>query len=185
MIVQKYMPYQNIPNAPGKMTEEICKLGMRLFPFTLHSFELAMSMYDWMMASFTQMVIMKIFQYMGIEKMPFPLDQPSIATEIFESNWGTYILSNPDYMNSFMMEPASSVDEVKAQLDAVAPKLHEFSNVQNHLFAVVVQALLHTSPISMPRLFSGQVNIYQLGMDHFGIEFLKCPLNKGPTTEAL
>ena len=29
------------------------------------------------------------------------------------------------------------------------------------------------------------MDIYQLGLDHFGIEFLECPLNKGPVTQPL
>ncbi|CCM00564.1 uncharacterized protein FIBRA_02598 [Fibroporia radiculosa] len=185
MIAQKYVPYQNIPDAPGKTEEEIRELGTRLFPFTPYSFELAMSVYDWTTASFARIVFMKIFQYTAIPETPLPLDGPSIADSIWESNWGSYIPQSPDYMNSFMMKPASTLADVKAQLESVTPKLHEFSNVQNRLLAAAMQALPRTSLIAKPRLFSGQVDISQLGMERFGIEFLECPLNKGPVTESL
>ncbi|KAH0490140.1 hypothetical protein TgHK011_001621 [Trichoderma gracile] len=42
-----------------------------------------------------------------------------------------------------------------------------------------MEALPRTSIISKPRLFSGQVDMGQLGTERFGSEFLKCPLNDG------
>ena len=38
---------------------------------------------------------------------------------------------------------------------------------------------------SKPRLFSGQVDIYQFGLDRFGVELLECPLNKGPVADSM
>ncbi|PCH42815.1 hypothetical protein WOLCODRAFT_152871 [Wolfiporia cocos MD-104 SS10] len=64
------------------------------------------------------------------------------------------------------MEPATSVDEVKAQLRAVAPKLHELSNVRNRLPAAAVPA----SP-SRSTPLDGSLDA-----------FFECPLNKGPAT---
>ncbi|KAF7795299.1 hypothetical protein EIP86_006453 [Pleurotus ostreatoroseus] len=185
MRVKEYIPYQKIPDAPGKTMQEIEDLGKQLFPFSPHSFQLALSVYDWTTASFARMVFMEIFQYTSIAVTPFPLDQPSIATEIWESNWGSYVPSDAVYMNSFMMKPAASQQEVASQLASVAPQLHEFSNVQNRLFTAAVQSFPRTSVITKPHLFSGQVDIYQLGLDHFGIEFLECPLNAGPVTQSL
>lgn len=46
MIAQKYVPSQNIPDAPGKTVEEIKALGQRLFPFSPYSLQLAMCVYD-------------------------------------------------------------------------------------------------------------------------------------------
>ncbi len=185
MMVEKYVPYQNIPDAPGKTTEQIKQLGLQYFPFTPYSFELAMSVYDWTSASFTRMVLMKIFQYTASGQVPLPLDQDSIASAIWESDWMTYNPGNADYMNSFMMVPADSLQNVQAQLAEVAPQLQQFSDVENRLLAAAFQAMPRTSLIAMPQLFSGQVDIQQLGTEHFGIEFLQCPLNAGPVTEPL
>ena len=185
MILEKYVPYQNIPDAPGKTTEQIKKLGLQYFPFTPYSFELAMSVYDWTSASFTRMVLMKIFQYTASGQVPLPLDQDSIASAIWESDWMTYNPGNADYMNSFMMVPADSLQNVQAQLAKVALRLQQFSDVENRLLAAAFQAMPRTSLIAKPQLFSGQVDIQQLGTEHFGIEFLQCPLNAGPVTQPL
>lgn len=185
MITEKYIPYQDIPDAPGKTVEQIKQLGQQFFPFSPYSFQLAMCVYDWTTASFTRMVFMKIFQYTGVPPPPFPIDQPSIAMNIWGSNWGTYTPQNPYYMNSFMMIPASSEDNVVAQLSTVAPALQNLSEVENRVLSAAIQSLPRISFTSYPQLFSGQVDIYQLGISHFGIEFLQCPLNSGPVNEPL
>lgn len=180
MIAQKYVPYQDIPDAPGKSAAEIRALGLQLFPFTPYSFPLAMSIYDWTTASFTRLVLMKIFAYTAMGRSPPPLDQPGIAEAIWESNWNTYNPSNADYMRSFLMVPADSLQNVQTQLAAVADQLQRFADIENRLLAAGFQAMPRTSTVDQAQLFSGQVDIYQLGTEHFGIEFLQCPLNAGP-----
>lgn len=185
MMAQKYVPYQNIPDAPGKTVEEIRDLGQKLFPFSPFSFQLAMCVYDWTTASFTRLVFLKIFQYTGIPPEPFPIDKPSIAEEIWGSNWPPYTPQNADYMRSFLMTPVTTLEEVQTQLKDVSASLHNFSIVENRLLSAAMQALPRTSIFSHHRLFSGQVDIFQLGLDHFGIELLECPLNSGPENERL
>ncbi|KAI0970222.1 hypothetical protein F4678DRAFT_436158 [Xylaria arbuscula] len=180
MIEKRYIPYQNIPGAPGKTVEELTALGRRLFPFTTHSFQLALCVYDWTTASFARMVLLKIFEYTGIQQLPFPLDQESLAEQIWASDWGPYTPQDPDYMRSFMMKPAESLEDVKAQLGEVISDLHELSTVENRLLSAALQSLPRTSIFQCQNLFSGQVDICQLELDHFGIEFLECPLNDGP-----
>lgn len=180
------MPYQNIPESPGKSSDEIRALGERFFPFTPFSFQLAMCIYDWTTASFTRMVLLKIFEYTGVTSKPlFPLDRDSIAEQIWASNWSTYTPQDPDYMRSFLMEPAHSLDHVQSQLDRVGDRLHRLSDVQNRLLAAALQSMPRTSILSQPVLFSGQVDISQLDLEHFGIEFLECPANGGPIGETL
>ncbi|BCT67735.1 hypothetical protein [Nitrosospira sp. NRS527] len=181
MFNKKYVPYQNIPDAPGKTTQQIAALGQQYFPFTPWSFQLAMSVYDWTTASFTRMVLMKIFEYTGIGSPPYPLDLPSIATAIWESNWGTYNPQNVDYMHSFMMEPASCQQDVLRQLEANYTELQNFSAMENRLLTAAFQSMPRTGTGAIPQLFSWQVDIYQLGTEHFGIEFLQCPRNAGST----
>lgn len=137
------MPYQNIPDAPGKTVEEITALGQRLFPFTPHSFQLAMCVYDWTTASFTRMVFLKIFEYTGVGQAPFPIDQRSIAQLIWASAWKPYKPSDADFMHSFMhsfmMAPAASLQAAETQLAAVAPELHRFSAAENRLLFAALQ----------------------------------------------
>lgn len=185
MIEQKYVPYQNMPDAPGKPVEEIKALGKQYFPFTPFSFQLAMCIYDWTSASFARMVFLKVFEYTGIAPAPFPLDKKSLAQEIWESNYSTYTPQNVDYMRSFLMEPAQKLEEVSSQLIKVVDKLHKFSNVQNRLLAAAMESLPRTSVISKPQLFSGQVDVSQFGLERFGAEFLECPLNNGPVGDEL
>lgn len=130
-------------------------------------------------------MFLKIFQYTGIAQTPFPLDESSIDQQIYASNWKTYTPQNADYMNSFIMRPSTSLLDVETQLSQVAPKLHKLSDVENRLLSAAAQALPRTSFFSHPQLFSGQVDIYQLGLEHFGIEFLECPLNEGLVDQPL
>ena len=185
MIKDKYVPYQDIPG-PQKTVEEIKKLGEQFFPFTPHGFQLAMSVYDWTTASFARLVFLKVFEYTAMEPNPFyPLNKSEVANMIWLSNWPPYTPYNEYYMRSFLMVPAKSLDDVKRQLEAVQQKLHEFSNVQNRLISAAVSALPRTSVFSKSRLFSGQVDIYQFGLDRFGTGFLECPLNSGPVTDSM
>uniref|UniRef100_A0A0W0EYD8 Uncharacterized protein n=1 Tax=Moniliophthora roreri TaxID=221103 RepID=A0A0W0EYD8_MONRR len=49
LITSNYVPYQT---KPGKTDQEIRDSGLRLFPWTPHSYQLAMATYDWTTASF-------------------------------------------------------------------------------------------------------------------------------------
>ncbi len=183
MISQKIVPYQNIPDAPGKTDEEIRALGLQYFPFSPYSYEMAMAVYDWTTADFARFVFFRIFAYTGVEGQP--LDLPSIADAIWTSDWPPYVPSNADYMNSFMMVPANSYDEVYAQLLEVWPQLQTYNEAENRLAAAAFQSLPRTSILAKPQLFSGQVDISNLGTEHFAPEFLQFPGNAGPTSVPL
>lgn len=185
MITKGYVPYLDKRDGREMAAETIKALGLRLFPFSPYSFQLAMCVYDWTTASFARMVFMKIFEYTGMSVDPFPLDRDSIAQQIWASNWGPYTPRSESYMRSFLMKPADSLCGVRGQLEDVALALQNFSAVEHRLLSAAAQALPRTSIFEHPRLFSGQVDIQQLGRDHFGIEFLECPLNVGPVGEEL
>jgi hypothetical protein len=184
MIDERFIPYQNITDAPSRPIAEIKAMGRQLFPFTPHYFELAMCLYDWTTASFVRMVLFKIFQYTGVSSgiasRPHPLDRESIALSIWQSNFSAYTPQNADYMRAFMMEPADSLENLTAQLNAVMEQVYALNEIENRLLAAALEALPRTSIMSKPRLFSGQVDMGQLGMERFGVEFLECPLNEGP-----
>ncbi len=181
MIRDKYIPYQNPPDAPGKAEEELETLGRQFFPWTSYSTQLAKCVYDWTTASFIRLVFLKIFEYTDLPPEPLlPLDQNSIATKIWESSWSSYTPQDRDYMHSFMMRPADSLNEVKQQLNDVVRGLHRLSDVENRLLSMAIPSLPRVSATQRPTLYSGQVDIHQLGLEHFGIEFLECYLNRGP-----
>ncbi|KAI0737530.1 hypothetical protein C8Q80DRAFT_309288 [Daedaleopsis nitida] len=187
MIAQKYVPYPNVPEEPGKTDSEIRELGRRFFPWSPHSYELAMCVYDWTTASFMRMVLFKIFQYTSVPHAPppSPLDLSSISRMIWESNWDSYQPQNTAYMHSFMMHPASSQRDVDTQLARVFPELYRFSEVQNRLLSAAVHALPRTCTVARPYLFSGQVDIRQMGMSRFGAELREFPGNAGPVGRPL
>jgi hypothetical protein len=183
MMAEKIVPYQNIPDDPGKTTEELEKLGKQFFPYTPYNFQLAMSVYDWTTPDFARFDFFRIFIYTGVEGCP--LDKPSIANAIWTSSWPPFTPKNKDYMNSFMMTPASSLEDVSNQLDKVADKLYRFNEAELRLFKAAVTSMPRTSILAVPQLFSGQVAISNLGTQHFAPEFLQFPGNKGPLTRPL
>lgn len=184
MIGNKFVPYQNITDGYPKTLEEIRALGRQYFPFTPYSFELAMCIYDWTTASFARMTLFKIFQYTdidsGIASRPHPLDRESLSMKIWQSNFSVYTPNDADYMRTFLMEPARSLDHLKAQFDEVADQVYNFSEIENRLLAAAARSMPRTSLASKSQLFSGQVDLLPLTTEHFGVEFYECPLNSGP-----
>ena len=185
MMGKGHVPYPDTPGAPGKTGEEITELGKQLFPFSSDSLALAMVVYDWTTASFARMVFMKIFEYTSIPSQPFPLDKPSIAKAIWDSDWPPYVPSNESYMDSFLMRPSRSLEDVRVQLDSVAHQLHEFALAENRVLTTAALALPRTSVLAVPRLFSGQPDISNLTLSQFGAEFLEFPGNEGPVDQSL
>lgn len=183
MMYLKLVPYQDIPDSPGKTDAEIKALGLQYFPFTPFSYELAMSVYDWTTASFARFVFFKVFAYTYLQAQP--LDLASIATAIWSSDYPPYLPSNVNYMESFLMVPATSYDDVYGQLLNVCSQLQAYNDAENRLAATAFQCLPRTSVLAKPQLFSGQVDISNLGPEHFAPEFLQFPGNAGPTTVSL
>ncbi|KAL0065512.1 hypothetical protein AAF712_007422 [Marasmius tenuissimus] len=186
-IMNKYVPYPDhwrlAPNP--KDPEALRELGLRFFPWSPHSYQLATVVYDWTTASFTRMVFLKVFQYTSIRQTPPPLDLRSLAQMIWQTTWENYGPKYPAYMKSFMMEPAETQLEVESQLTKVHSELHEFSDVENRLLTAAVQSLPRTCVLAKPYLFSGQVDIQHMGMNRFGIEMLQFPGNEGPVGNTL
>ena len=178
MMDLKLVPYQNIPDAPGKTDAEIEHLGQLFFPFTEHKKQLAFSVYDWTTASFMRIVMFRFFVYTGIEGGP--LDLATIANVIWSSNWPPFTPQNKDYMHSFLMLPADSEAEVHQQLDQLHNRLQYFCNVQNRLLKACFYSFPRTSVYRVPHLYSGQPDISNLGLERFAAEFLEFPGNSGP-----
>jgi hypothetical protein len=188
MISSHVVPYgsNRLPDAPGKPFSVIRQLGEQFFPWTEDSFELAMAVYDWTTASFARVVFMKVFEYTSLRTTDggHPLDVASIADMIYASNWSTYTPTNATYMRSFLLQPASSLDNVTTQLtrnnNTLLTHIHDFSLAQNRLLSAALASLPRTTVLARPLLFSGQVDIAQFGTSRFGIEFREWPGNAGP-----
>ena len=183
MMNNSYIPYQNIPGEPGKTIEEIRKLGLQYFPYSANSFELAMSLYDWTTADFTRIDFMRFFTYTGVKNNP--LDMESIANGIWKANWPPYTPKNRDYMNSFMMVPANSLQDVQNQLKEKSSILYVNNISESNVINAALQSMPKKSCISIPKLYSGQVAISNLGSEHFATYFLELPANSDPSLPPL
>ena len=185
MMEIKLVPYQNIPDAPGKTDEEITEAGNLYFPFagSTDSRILSYCVYDWTSPSFFRMVLFKVFRYTSI--VGKPLDHPTIANLIWTSNWPPFTPQNEDFMHSLLMVPASSEEDVAEQLEQNHYELYAFNEAQNSLNTIAFYSMPRTSTHNIPQLFSGQPDISNLGLDRFAPEFLEFPGNAGPTTDPL
>ena len=183
MFKNKYIPYQNIPDEPGKSTDELKKLGLQYFPYSPSSFELAMSVYDWTTADFTRVDFMNIFTYTGVKNNPLDLD--SIANSIWSADWPPYTPQNKDYMNSFMMVPAKSLQDVQNQLKDKSQALYTNNISESNIIVAALQGMPRTSCIAKPQLFSGQVAISNLGTELFATYFTEMPANNDPSLPPL
>jgi hypothetical protein len=183
MMENLYIPYQNIPDEPGKTKEELIKLGLQYFPYSSSSFQLAMSVYDWTTADFTRIDFMQIFSYTGVQNTP--LDMDSIANGIWTANWPPYTPENKDYMNSFMMVPANSLEDVQSQLQLKAPSLFSHNEAEVAIIVAALQSMPRTSIMAIPKLYSGQVAIANLGTEHFASYYFELPANSDPSLPPL
>ncbi len=177
MMELKLVPYQNIPDSPGKSPEALEMLSKLYFPFTEHKKELTYSVYDWTSPSFMRMVLFKFFSFTDI--VDAPLSQSAIANVIWTSNWPPFTPRDKDYMNSFLMKPAESEENVCLQLSLLHKRLHAYCEAQNNLIRDAFYSLPRTSVYKVPQLFSGQPSIGNLGLDRFAAEFYEFPGNAG------
>lgn len=175
MMSDNYIPYQNIPDEPGKTTAQLKALGLQYFPYSSDSFELAMAVYDWTTADFTRIDFMRLFAYTGVPNAP--LDMNSIANSIWSANWPPYTPQNKDYMNSFMMVPADTLANVQAQLEAKAPALSSGVASESNVVSAAMRSMPRTTTQAKPKLYSGQVAIANLGPVHFATYFQELPAN--------
>ena len=186
MMANNLVPYAKTRDLSTKQADKIRALGKKFFPFSPHSFQLAMSVHDWTTASFSRLVLLKMFQYTGYTGQdPAPIDQHSIAKAIWTSSWDTYTAQDPDFMASFLMTPAWSLLEVEQQLSKVRTRLQRFAEIENRVLSAAMQSLPRTSIGSKPQLFSGQLDMSQLGTEDFGISLKEAPANKGPISKPL
>ena len=184
MIKEKYAPYQNIPDAPGRSDEEIHELGKKYFSWLPNdtSYAVAMSVYSWTSPDFTRIGYFNLFKYSGlnfggpIDSNKFDID--TIVEAIWSSNWGTFTPHNYIYMNSFMMKPAATKEDISNQLtNEKLVKLNKHNISQSNLISYALLTMPKTSIKLKDKLYSGQVDISNLGSSKFATYFNQLPAN--------
>jgi hypothetical protein len=78
------------------------------------------------------------------------------------------------------MVPAESETEVALQLKEKAPKLYSYVNAEINLITAGLQGLPRTCIKAVPKLYSGQVDIFQLSTSQLCAHYKELPANKGP-----
>ena len=183
MMSLKLVPYQNIPDDPGRSVEEIKKIGKHFFPYAPYSFELAMSVYDWTTPCFFRVDMYSFFVYTGVAGLPLDLD--SIAELIWTANWPPFTHENVDFMWSLMMKPAQTRDEVVSQLNAVHQQVRQFQLVEMNIIKQALWNLPRVSVQDVAVLYHGGPDISNMGMARFCAQFLELPGNVGPVSQPL
>jgi hypothetical protein len=178
MMEQKLIPYQKVPDDPGKTSHELKELGKQFFPKTACSFELAMAIYDWTTACFFRIDLFTDFVYSKLEGLP--IDQDSIANLIWSANWLPYTAHNQYFMMSLMMEPADSLERVQVQLEEQASKLIEYNRAEEEIISQAVMNLPRVLVAEKPILYHGGPDISMMTKDQFCAQFQELPANKGP-----
>ncbi len=183
MMDQKLIPYQKIPNEPGKTPEELRKLGKHFFPTVEYSFELAMAIYDWTTACFFRMNLFSFFVYTKVDGRP--IDRYSIAQLIWSANWLPYTAHNQYFMMSLKMKPADSLEDVKKQLVEHAPALMKYNQAEEEILTQAVMNLPRVLVAEVPVLYHGGPDISNLSKDQFCVQFEQLPGNQGPLSAPL
>ncbi len=183
MVEKKIIPYQKIPDDPGKTIEELQELGKQFFPTVDYSLELAMAVYDWTTACFFRIDLFSYFVYTKVEGLP--IDQKSIADLIWSANWLPYTAHNQYFMMSLMMKPADSLESVQTQLAEHAPKLIEYNQAEEELITQAVMNLPRALVAEKPTLYHGGPDISNMSKDEFCAQFQELPANIGPVGRPL
>lgn len=178
MMEKKLIPYQKIPDDPGKTLQELEELGKQFFPTTAYSFELAMAIYDWTTACFFRIDLFTYFVYTKMEGLP--IDQDSIANLIWSANWLPYTAHNQYFMMSLMMKPADSLEDVQIQLAKQAPNLIKYNQAEEEIITQAVMNLPRVLVAEKPVLYHGGPDISTMTTNQFSAQFQQLPLNVGP-----
>lgn len=176
-----YIPFRNDPNThktPAEIKKRLEELGKQYFPFTEYGYQLALSIYDWTTADFFRMDLFHLYCYTSITGTPRNINE--MAQGLASSDWGTYKITNVDFMNSFMLQPMTTLQEVLQGLADVNEKLGIYLNALARITLAAKYALPRVSLAETPMLYSGQVAIRNLTNDAMAAYFLECPLNAGP-----
>ena len=183
MMDRKIVPYQNPPSGMPKSIEELKVLGKDKYPGDPNGFYFAMCLYDWTSPDFIRFDEFNQMAYTSLAGQP--LDVDSLAASIWACNYPNCTAKDPDFMNMFLMKPATSKEDVRQQLEPVVKEVQNYAIAETTLQTNALIKLPKVSTIDYPLLYRGGMAISGNSLENFAPSFLEYPGNTGPTTEPL
>ncbi|GLO61970.1 hypothetical protein MACH09_24780 [Vibrio sp. MACH09] len=183
MMEHKIVPYQNPPSGTTKSIEQLQQLAEQYYPGDANGFNYAMCLYDWTSPSFIRMDAFNQFAYSGIADLPLDLD--SMAKTIWQCCYTDCTARDADFMNMFMMKPATSEQDVRQQLGTVADQVQQYALAETTLQINALIRLPKVSSSEYPQLYRGGMAISGNTLDNFAPSLVEFAGNAGPTSEPL
>lgn len=184
MIQLRIVPYQNPPSGTPKSDADLQALADHYFTGNIYGFDYAMALYDWTSSSFIRQDLFHQLQYTAMPGSP--LDLPTIARVIWNCNYPGYSAKDANFMNQFMMQPATSEADVLQQLIGVEAKLKPLAMAEMDVQVNALLALPAPTLADYPQLYRGAMPLsggYNTG--DFAPSLFEFPGNAGPTTTPL
>lgn len=183
MMNKKLVPYQNPPSGTTKSIEELKVLGAKNYPDDPNGFNYAMCLYDWTSPDFIRIDAFNQMVYSGVKGLPLDLD--SLAETIWACDYPSCTAKDADFMNMFMMKPATSEQDVRQQLESVATKVQQYAIAETTLQINALIKLPKVSSKTYPLLYRGGMAISGNTLKNFASSLLEYPGNSGPITKPL
>lgn len=179
MEARRLIPYQSVTGnqRPFSAVEPLAKqyFGSSLFARTL-----ALSIYDWTTADFFRLDIFHFYRYTALPGSPASDDD--IIKAISTTSWAPYTPADKVFMHSMMMDPISEPyqEGIAAQYPNIKQPLIQYLDALGRVTTAAMQSMPRTSVLSKPELYSGQVDVSNLGPEALATYFLQYPGNNGP-----
>jgi hypothetical protein len=183
MMEEKILPYQNPPTGTPKSVEEIAALGREKYPKDLNAFEFAMSLYDWTSADFIRVIGFNQMAYTGMPNLP--VDVASFAASIWACDYPNCTAKDANFMNMFLMKPATSEADVRQQLARVEKVVQRYAMAETILLVNALLKLPKVSTLDYPLLYRGGMDISGNTLDNVAPSFCEFPGNNGPLSAPL
>lgn len=179
------VPYKDAPPpAVPKTDAQIQALGDQYFPGNPYRFDLAMSLYDWTSSDFIRQDLFNQLQYTAVPG--HPLDLRTMARVIFGCSYPGYSYKDANFMNQFLMRPATSEQDIYDQLLTVYERIKPLAIAEMKVYENAVLALEPPRVDLYPQLYRGAMSMsggYNTG--DFSPSMFEFPGNAGPTDEPL
>lgn len=175
----RLIPYQSVTGnqRPFSAVEPLANQYLGFSPLAR---TLALSIYDWTTADFFRLDIFHFYRYTALPGSPASDDD--IINAISTTSWPPYTPADKFFMHSMMMGPVSEPYQagVTAQYPNIKQSLIQYLDALGRVTTAAMQSMPRTSVLSKPELYSGQVDVSNLGPDALATYFLQYPGNNGP-----